>query len=73
MSSPYYLSLDALSLTMRRSARLCNMVQDFYLVQAKKPSESKYAWDYFKVLTIPGEKAFLPPSKSRCPLVEDPR
>ena len=31
------------------------MVHDFYLVEVKKPSESKYAWDYFKILaTIPG-------------------
>jgi branched-chain amino acid transport system substrate-binding protein len=46
------------------------MVHDFYLVEAKKPSESKYAWDYFKILTIPVEKAFLPLSRSRCPLVK---
>ena len=47
------------------------MVHDFYLVEAKKPSESKYAWDYFKVLTtIPGEKAFRPLSRSCCPLVK---
>jgi branched-chain amino acid transport system substrate-binding protein len=47
------------------------MVHDMYLVEAKKPSESKYAWDYFKVLaTIPGDKAFQPLAQSRCPLIK---
>jgi branched-chain amino acid transport system substrate-binding protein len=47
------------------------MVHDFYLVEVKKPQESKYAWDYFKILaTIPGDKAFQPLSQSRCPLVK---
>ncbi len=46
------------------------MVHDMYLVQVKKPAESQYPWDYYKVLsTIPGEKAFQPLSKSKCPLV----
>jgi branched-chain amino acid transport system substrate-binding protein len=47
------------------------MVHDMYLVEVKKPSESKYAWDYYKILaTIPGDKAFLPLEKSRCALVK---
>jgi branched-chain amino acid transport system substrate-binding protein len=47
------------------------MVHDMYLVEAKKPSESKYAWDYYKILaTIPGDKAFLPLEQSRCPLIK---
>jgi branched-chain amino acid transport system substrate-binding protein len=47
------------------------MVHDFYLVEVKKPQESKYAWDYFKILaTIPGDKAFQPLSQSRCPLIK---
>lgn len=46
------------------------MVHDMYLFQVKKPSESKYPWDYFKVIrTIPGDEAFRPLSKSECPLV----
>ena len=33
-----------------------------YLVEVKKPSESKYPWDYYKILThIPGDQAFGPP------------
>jgi branched-chain amino acid transport system substrate-binding protein len=46
------------------------MVHDMYLFQVKKPSESRYPWDYFKVIrTIPGDEAFRPLSKSECPLV----
>src|SRR6202050_3569519 len=34
------------------------MVHDLYLVQVKSPEESKYPWDYYKVLaTISGEDA----------------
>jgi branched-chain amino acid transport system substrate-binding protein len=48
-----------------------NMVHDMYLVQVKKPEESKYPWDYFKILkTIPAEEAFRPLSESECPLVK---
>ncbi len=47
------------------------MVHDMYLVQVKKPEESKYPWDYYKVLaTIPGEEAFQPLAQSTCPLVK---
>ncbi|HTS20703.1 MAG TPA: ABC transporter substrate-binding protein [Casimicrobiaceae bacterium] len=42
-----------------------------YLVQVKKPSESKGEWDYFKVLaTIPAEEAFRPLKDGECPLVK---
>src|SRR5207244_9895837 len=38
------------------------MVHDLLLVQVKKPEDSKYPWDYFKILTtIPGDEAFGPP------------
>jgi branched-chain amino acid transport system substrate-binding protein len=38
------------------------MVHDLWLVQVKKPEESKYPWDYYKILTkISGEDAFGPP------------
>ncbi|HUA51136.1 MAG TPA: ABC transporter substrate-binding protein [Candidatus Sulfotelmatobacter sp.] len=47
------------------------MTHDMYLVEVKKPEESKYPWDYFKVLkTIPGDEAFRPLSESECPLVK---
>jgi len=42
-----------------------------YLFEVKKPSESKYPWDYYKlVATIPADEAFLPLEKSVCPLVK---
>jgi branched-chain amino acid transport system substrate-binding protein len=47
------------------------MVHDMYLVQVKKPSESKYPWDYYTIReTIPGDDAFIPLSESKCPLVK---
>jgi branched-chain amino acid transport system substrate-binding protein len=42
-----------------------------YLVEVKKPSESKYAWDYLKVRsTTPAEQAFRPLADGGCPLVK---
>jgi branched-chain amino acid transport system substrate-binding protein len=42
-----------------------------YLFEVKKPSESKYPWDYYKLLaTIPAEEAFRPLAQSECPLVK---
>ena len=47
------------------------MVHDMYLMQVKKPSESKYPWDYFTVkATIPAAEAFLPLAQSKCSLVK---
>jgi branched-chain amino acid transport system substrate-binding protein len=47
------------------------MVHDMYLLQVKKPSESKTPWDYYNVkATIPAAEAFQPLSDSRCPLVK---
>ena len=47
------------------------MVHDMYLFEVKKPSESKYPWDYYKLkATIPGDEAFMPLAKSVCPLVK---
>jgi branched-chain amino acid transport system substrate-binding protein len=47
------------------------LIRDMYLFQVKSPSESKYAWDYYKLIaTVPGEQAFMPLSKSACPLVK---
>ena len=41
-----------------------------YLVEVKKPSESKGAWDYLKVRsTIPADQAFRPIDQGDCPLV----
>ena len=47
------------------------MVHDLVLVQVKSPEESRYPWDYYKILThIPGEQAFGPPDPA-CPLVKN--
>ncbi|MDH7789236.1 ABC transporter substrate-binding protein [Ochrobactrum sp. AN78] len=46
------------------------MIYDMYLMEVKKPDESKAPWDYYKVLaTIPGDQAYLKPEESGCPLV----
>jgi branched-chain amino acid transport system substrate-binding protein len=42
-----------------------------YLFEVKKPEESKYPWDYYKlVATISPEEAARPLSESECPLVK---
>jgi branched-chain amino acid transport system substrate-binding protein len=49
------------------------MVHDMYLVEVKKPAESHYPWDYYKILkTIPGDQAFRPMSEGDCPLIAKP-
>jgi branched-chain amino acid transport system substrate-binding protein len=46
------------------------MVHDLILVQVKTPEESKYPWDYYKVLAhIPGDQAFGPPDPA-CTIAE---
>ncbi len=43
------------------------MVHDMFLMEVKKPSESKYPWDYYKVAqTIPGDQAFTTKAESKC-------
>ena len=45
------------------------MVHDMYLMQVKKPSESKAPWDYYNVLaTVPGAQAYLTKAESKCSL-----
>ena len=47
------------------------MIHDMYLMQVKKPSESKYPWDYYTLkATIPAAEAFQPMAASRCPMVK---
>jgi branched-chain amino acid transport system substrate-binding protein len=47
------------------------MMREMYLFEVKQPSESKYPWDYYKLkATIPAEQAFMPVSKSVCPLLK---
>lgn len=45
------------------------MMKEQYLFQAKTPEESKYAWDYYKLVkTVPAEQAFTTKAESACPL-----
>jgi branched-chain amino acid transport system substrate-binding protein len=42
-----------------------------YLLEVKKPSESKYPWDYYKIrATIAADQAFRPEKEGGCPLVK---
>ena len=44
-----------------------SMVHDMYLMQVKEQKDSKYPWDYYKVVqTIPGEQAFTTKAESKC-------
>jgi branched-chain amino acid transport system substrate-binding protein len=46
-------------------------IHPVYLFEVKAPAESKYPWDYFKLIsTIPADEAFRPLSQSECPLVK---
>ncbi len=45
-------------------------VHDFYLLQVKKPEESKAPWDYYHVRqVIPANDAVRPAAESECPLL----
>jgi branched-chain amino acid transport system substrate-binding protein len=45
------------------------MVHDMYLMEVKKPAESKYPWDYYKVVaTIPGDQAYATKAETKCSL-----
>ena len=46
-------------------------LHDAYLVEVKKPAESKYPWDYYKIrATIPADQAFRPEKDGGCNLVK---
>jgi branched-chain amino acid transport system substrate-binding protein len=56
------------NMVLREDGRL---IHDMYLLQVKKPAESKGPWDTYHVRqTIPADQAFQPLSLSRCPLVK---
>ena len=47
------------------------MIHDMFLMEVKKPSESKYPWDYYKqIAVLPGEEVFTKLSESTCKLVK---
>ena len=44
-------------------------VHDMYLVEVKKPAESKKPWDYLKVVkTLPGDQVYTTKAESKCAL-----
>jgi branched-chain amino acid transport system substrate-binding protein len=47
------------------------VMRPYYLLQVKTPAESKYPFDYMKLLaTVPAEEAARPLSESACPTVK---
>ncbi len=47
------------------------VLHKMYLVQVKKPDESRYKFDCYKILTSwPGDQVFRPLAKGNCPLVK---
>jgi branched-chain amino acid transport system substrate-binding protein len=54
--------------TVRADGRV---IHNMYLVEVKKPQESKKPYDYYKIVTtIPPERAFRPLSEGGCPPVQ---
>ncbi|MDT4738509.1 ABC transporter substrate-binding protein [Bradyrhizobium sp. WYCCWR 12699] len=54
--------------TIRQDGRV---VHPMYLFEVKKPEESKYPYDYYKLVsTIPAEQAFRPLAEGGCELVK---
>src|SRR5256714_4710787 len=54
--------------TIRQDGRV---VHPMYLFEVKKPEESKYPYDYYKIIaTIPGDQAFRPMAEGGCSLVK---
>ncbi|MFV0296876.1 MAG: ABC transporter substrate-binding protein [Hyphomicrobiaceae bacterium] len=46
-------------------------IHDMYLYEVKKPEESKYAWDYYKLRsTIPAAEAWRPLDQGGCPFIK---
>ena len=67
MKSTLHTDLFGKNMQLRADGRL---VHDMYLLQVKKPAESKSEWDYYNLRrTIPAAEAFQPLSASRCAMV----
>lgn len=46
-------------------------IHDLNLYEVKSPAESKYPWDYYKLVAkIPGDEAFTPLKDSQCPYLK---
>jgi branched-chain amino acid transport system substrate-binding protein len=44
------------------------MIHDMFVMQVKSPQESKYPWDYYKVVKVMGGEEAFSPITGRCPL-----
>ncbi|QPF90665.1 ABC transporter substrate-binding protein [Bradyrhizobium commune] len=54
-------------ITIRQDGRV---IHPMYLFEVKKPAESKYPYDYYKLIsTIPADRAFRPMAEGGCALV----
>ncbi|MBE7158614.1 MAG: ABC transporter substrate-binding protein, partial [Rhodospirillales bacterium] len=54
-------------LSIRADGRLMNPM---HLFQVKTPQESRYPWDYYKLIrTVPAEDAFRPLDQGNCPML----
>lgn len=54
--------------TVRADGRVLN---NMYLMQVKKPDESKQDWDYYNMITkLPGEQVYTSAEESTCPLLK---
>jgi branched-chain amino acid transport system substrate-binding protein len=55
--------------TIREDGRV---IRDMGYFEVKSPSESKYPWDYYRLLhTIPADQIYRPLGQSECPLVKN--
>lgn len=47
------------------------VMRDMYLVQVKKPSESKEPWDYYNIISrVPADEAFRPLAEGGCSFIK---
>ena len=47
------------------------MVHSMYVIKVQTPAESKYPWDYYKIIhTMSGEEAYGDKPDASCPLVK---
>jgi branched-chain amino acid transport system substrate-binding protein len=45
-------------------------IHAIYLFEVKKPEESKYPYDYYKLIdTVPADQAFRPIAQGNCPML----
>lgn len=44
-----------------------------YVFKVKSPTESKYPWDYYALVsTVPGDAAFRSMGEGNCPMLKKP-